>query len=199
MEKSVKIPAELEYHMNNLYSPVLWNILLHLDYADLLNYQNVCKSWKDLIDNPNFWLAIYHKNGLSYELVEEWTKFIQEVKIKDNFYTIKLESVVTMLLMKEHSRETKIFHSPLFSILDFASDNWDSNINCLFKILNPTIKYLRKHKKLSIIMEHKDSTGKMRYQMKGFANGKVIQLITHPEDLHIIKQFYLMSQEVEDL
>ena len=202
MEKSVKIPAELEYHMNNLYSPVLRNILLHLDYADLLNYRNVCKTWRDVIDNPKFWLEIYHKNGLPYELVEEWTKFIQEVKIKDNSYTtIKLEPVVTMLLMKEHSRETKIFHSPLFSILDFASDNWDSisNMNCLFKILNPTIPYLRNHKNLSITMVCKYSTGKMRYQMKGFANGKVIQLITHPEDLHIIKQFYLMSQEVEDL
>ena len=43
--------------------------------------------------------------------------------------------------------------------------------------------------------QYKDSNGKMRYQMKGFANGKVIQLITHPEDSQKIKQFYLMSQE----
>ena len=187
-------PAELDFHMNNPYSPVLRNILLHLDYEDLQNYQNVCKTWKYLIDNPKLWLEIYHKNGLSYKLVKEWTKFIQEVKVKDNSRTSKLEPVVTMLLMAEHRRETKIFHSPLFSILDFASDNWDSNINCLFKMLDPTIQYLMSHKHLSIIMEYKDSTGKMRYQMKGFANGKVIQLITHPDDLQKIKQFYLMSQ-----
>ena len=83
----------------------------------------------------------------------------------------------------------------LFFSKDFAVDNWDSDINYLFKILNPTIQYLINQNNLSIVYQYKDSNGKMRYQMKGFANGKVIQLITHPEDSQKIKQFYLMSQE----
>ena len=112
-----------------------------------------------------------------------------------NFLPKKLEPEVTKLLMEEHRRPTKIFHSPLFSILDFAVDNWDSDINYLFKILNPAIQYFINHNNLSIVYQYKDSNGKLRYQMKGFANGKVIQLITHPEDSQKIKQFYLMSQE----
>ena len=83
-------PEELYFHMNNRYSPVLRNILIHLDYEDLLNYQKVCKTWKDLIDNPKFWLELYHKNGLPNKLVEEWTKLIQEVKAKDEFLTKKI-------------------------------------------------------------------------------------------------------------
>ena len=38
-------PEEFYFHMSNRYSPVLRNILIHLDYEDLLNYQKVCKTW----------------------------------------------------------------------------------------------------------------------------------------------------------
>ena len=51
-----------------------------LDPKDLLQCRLVHSSWKEIVDNPNFWLQILKSKGMVQYDVEMWKLFLEDTK-----------------------------------------------------------------------------------------------------------------------
>ena len=53
-------------------------IFLFLNHDNLMNCRLVNRSWKNVIENPIFWIKKCNQKGLSKQLYKDWTKVIQK-------------------------------------------------------------------------------------------------------------------------
>ena len=59
------------------FQHVTENILLNLNYQDVMNCRLVCKSFEKVLKNPIFWLRKCSKRGFSKNNYADWLRAIQ--------------------------------------------------------------------------------------------------------------------------
>ena len=56
-------------------------ILSFLKREDLLNCRILCKSWKQILDNPKFWLKKLNAIGQPENVTEKWMNLIGQAEV----------------------------------------------------------------------------------------------------------------------
>ena len=87
-KKKLKIdhmPIDEPFDINSLltypgYSLISQKILWNLDHKSHLTFRLVCRSWKNLVDRPYFWLTKCVQKGMAEDLKISWTDLLQKVE-----------------------------------------------------------------------------------------------------------------------
>ena len=66
-------------------------ILSFLKREDLLNCRILCQSWKQILDNPKFWLKKLNSIGQPENVTEKWMNLIGQLQLfekQSNHYKV---------------------------------------------------------------------------------------------------------------
>ena len=67
---------------NSGLQPILEKVLRHTDLATLLSYRLVSKYWKQIVQNPSFWLTQLKLAKIPEEILQKWKELA--LKVQDN-------------------------------------------------------------------------------------------------------------------
>ena len=117
-------------------------ILSFLKREDLLNCRILCKSWKQILDNPKFWLKKLNAIGQPENVTEKWTNLIGQAEVS-GFDKKKLAYCLMLKFCKISQKplltESSEFHLKLPPIFNALCQNTPS--------MEDTIRFIVKHDK----------------------------------------------------
>ena len=90
------------------------NILLNLDHQDLEIYQQVNNSFKEILNNPMFWLRKFIQRGLSKKNQSDWINAFRITKD-----TILEKQVISYL--KKCSKNSRVIDPPCYIDEEFLT------------------------------------------------------------------------------
>ena len=84
------------------------NIFKSLDHQSLLNCRNVNQEWRNLLNNPRFWLERSRKN-FSQEIYTKWIDLIKKIYEEEEEDFLLLENVTLCLIKMLQKPTYKLF------------------------------------------------------------------------------------------
>ena len=86
------------------------NIFKNLDHQSLLNCLNVNQEWRNILNNPRFWLARAQKY-LSKEHYTKWNDLIKKIYKEEDFFLV--ENVTLCIIKMLQKPTSKLFTKSL--------------------------------------------------------------------------------------